>query len=87
MTVVFVFTNFNPAGKLDTEDGNDREALTKLFMRLDANSDGSVNWDEFSSYMLLEGTTQQVSSYATKNAVMFGAPQVGLMHCNDSRLP
>lgn len=29
-------------------------ALGKLFMRIDANSDGTVDWDEFSSYMLLE---------------------------------
>lgn len=29
-------------------------ALRKLFYRIDANSDGTVDWDEFSQYMLLE---------------------------------
>ncbi|KAG2450287.1 hypothetical protein HYH02_004795 [Chlamydomonas schloesseri] len=41
-------------GILQTEDGGDAEALAKLFMRIDANSDGTVDWDEFSTYMLLE---------------------------------
>lgn len=41
-------------GILQTEDGGDARALAKLFMRIDANSDGTVSWDEFSSYMLLE---------------------------------
>eukprot|EP00163_Fabomonas_tropica_P012293 TRINITY_DN23550_c0_g1_i1.p1 TRINITY_DN23550_c0_g1~~TRINITY_DN23550_c0_g1_i1.p1 ORF type:complete len:1206 (+),score=227.35 TRINITY_DN23550_c0_g1_i1:301-3918(+) len=31
----------------------DRE-LTFLFMKIDANSDGTVDWDEFSNFMLLE---------------------------------
>ncbi|EFJ43836.1 hypothetical protein VOLCADRAFT_96020 [Volvox carteri f. nagariensis] len=39
---------------LQTEDGGDAEALAKLFMRIDADSDGTINWDEFSTYMLLE---------------------------------
>lgn len=42
------------AGVLSTEDGGDQLALQKLFMRIDANADGTVDWDEFSSYMLLE---------------------------------
>jgi hypothetical protein len=33
--------------------GNEEE-LRKLFMRIDANSDGTVDWDEFSSFILLE---------------------------------
>ncbi|MEW5310065.1 MAG: hypothetical protein WDW38_001897 [Sanguina aurantia] len=41
-------------GILQTEDGGDGRALSKLFMRIDANCDGTVSWDEFSSYMLLE---------------------------------
>ncbi|KXZ56621.1 hypothetical protein GPECTOR_1g56 [Gonium pectorale] len=41
-------------GILQTEDGGDAEALAKLFMRIDANSDGTIDWDEFSTYMLLE---------------------------------
>ena len=27
--------------------------LTHLFMKIDANSDGSVDWDEFTNYMFL----------------------------------
>jgi len=30
------------------------EQLTHLFMKIDANSDGSVDWDEFTNFMLLE---------------------------------
>mmetsp|Transcript_37768 Transcript_37768/g.61203 ORF Transcript_37768/g.61203 Transcript_37768/m.61203 type:complete len:933 (-) Transcript_37768:1406-4204(-) len=30
------------------------EQLTHLFMKIDANSDGNVDWDEFSTFMLLE---------------------------------
>ncbi|GFR47120.1 hypothetical protein Agub_g8807 [Astrephomene gubernaculifera] len=41
-------------GILQTEDGGDADALAKLFMRIDVNSDGTVDWDEFSTYMLLE---------------------------------
>ncbi|GLI65559.1 hypothetical protein VaNZ11_009122 [Volvox africanus] len=41
-------------GILQTEDGGDAEALAKLFMRIDADSDGTIDWDEFSTYMLLE---------------------------------
>jgi hypothetical protein len=29
-----------------------------LFMKIDANSDGSVDWNEFSNYMLLENQAQ-----------------------------
>jgi Ca2+-binding EF-hand superfamily protein len=39
---------------LHTDDGTDEQALRKLFMRIDANSDGFVTWDEFCTYMLLE---------------------------------
>jgi hypothetical protein len=28
--------------------------MRKLFYRIDANGDGTVDWDEFSLYMLLE---------------------------------
>jgi Ca2+-binding EF-hand superfamily protein len=30
-----------------------KERLVHLFMKIDANSDGSVDWDEFSTYLLL----------------------------------
>lgn len=44
----------NSARRTQTDDGGDSTALCKLFMRIDANSDGTVDWDEFSTYMLLE---------------------------------
>lgn len=42
------------SGILSTEEGSGPEALRRLFMRIDANADGTVDWHEFSSYMLLE---------------------------------
>lgn len=39
---------------LSTKDGSDESAIRKLFMRVDANSDGTVDWDEFVTYMLME---------------------------------
>ena len=30
------------------------EQLTHLFMKIDANSDGTVDWDEFTNHILLE---------------------------------
>mmetsp|Transcript_1517 Transcript_1517/g.3677 ORF Transcript_1517/g.3677 Transcript_1517/m.3677 type:complete len:1120 (-) Transcript_1517:241-3600(-) len=41
-------------GTLQTEDGSDELALKKLFMRIDANSDETIDWDEFSNFMLME---------------------------------
>ena len=32
----------------------DERELEKLFMKVDTNCDGTVDWDEFLSYMLLE---------------------------------
>jgi hypothetical protein len=29
------------------------DQLTTLFMKIDANSDGTVDWDEFSTYMMM----------------------------------
>ncbi len=43
-------------GILTTPEGNDEEALAKLFMRIDANCDSTVDWEEFCSYLLLEST-------------------------------
>lgn len=35
-------------------DESDRETLTSLYMKIDANSDGKVTWKEFLEYMLLQ---------------------------------
>jgi hypothetical protein len=47
-----------PAGLLATDEGDDRAALRRLFLRVDANCDGTVDWDEFSNHMLLEGQAE-----------------------------
>ena len=51
---------------LTTEDGADERALQKLFMRVDVNADGVIDWSEFVGYMLLrkknENAKEDVSS-------------------------
>lgn len=37
--------------------GMDERQLMQLFMKIDADSNGSVEWDEFMNYMLLENQT------------------------------
>jgi EF hand len=36
-------------GKLSSPDGSDQEAMRKLFYRIDANADGTVDWVRFLS--------------------------------------
>eukprot|EP00959_Pyramimonas_sp_CCMP1952_P285008 5958934-Pyramimonas_sp.AAC.1 len=36
-----------------------RDGLRHMFMKIDANGDGSVDWDEFSTYMLLQNQGKQ----------------------------
>lgn len=36
--------------------GNDDRALRRMFHAIDANCDGSVTWEEFNAYLLLEKT-------------------------------
>ena len=38
-------------------DGMNHKQITQLFMKIDANSDGAVDWKEFMNYMLLENET------------------------------
>ena len=35
------------------------EGLRQMFMKIDANADGTVDWDEFSSFMLLQNQGKQ----------------------------
>ncbi|GAQ84591.1 hypothetical protein KFL_001960080 [Klebsormidium nitens] len=46
---VRAFKNIKALGK-----GMDEQQLTHLFMKIDANSDGSVDWVEFTDYLLLQ---------------------------------
>lgn len=41
-------------GVLKTDEGDGPDALRRLFARIDANADGTVDWREFSTYTLLE---------------------------------
>ncbi|KAF6253190.1 WD40-repeat-containing domain protein [Scenedesmus sp. NREL 46B-D3] len=43
-------------GVINAPEGSDDESLRKLFMRIDANCDATVDWNEFSAYLLLEKT-------------------------------
>lgn len=47
----------HPFGGCSIPGGDEEEraeAIERLFMKIDANSDGSITWDEFSTYMMLE---------------------------------
>ena len=44
------------------------EQLVHLFMKIDANSDGSVDWEEFTNYMLLEN--QACADMRESNSVL-----------------
>ena len=46
-----------------------KERLVHLFMKIDANSDGSVDWDEFSTYLLL-GALLSASAAALRYLVV-----------------
>lgn len=60
---------------MQTDDGGDETALGKLFMRIDADSDGIVDWDEFATYMLLESQgSASVRDFA--NSVTLEQPPV-----------
>ncbi len=39
---------------LKTDEGDGPDALRRLFARIDANADGTVDWKEFSTYTMLE---------------------------------
>ena len=62
-------------GVLSTEDGADERALQKLFMRVDVNADGVIDWSEFVGYMLLrkkhENTKGDISSGSVFSTVAF----------------
>ena len=40
----------------------DEDKLENLFMKIDANSDGTVTWEEFSSYMLEAGNVSEMNN-------------------------
>ncbi|WIA32779.1 hypothetical protein OEZ86_005963 [Tetradesmus obliquus] len=60
-------------GVISTPEGSDDEALRKLFMRIDANCDATVGWDELSAYLLLEKTNSSGGAAAQGQAVPDGS--------------
>ena len=50
----------------------DERELEKLFMKVDTNCDGTVDWDEFLSYMLLEYLEKDlIKVYYFKYALLY----------------
>lgn len=42
-------------GSIINRDGSmTQDQIARLFMQIDANSDGGIDWNEFSTYMLME---------------------------------
>lgn len=48
-------------GKVMQASGRQLEGIQieRLFMQIDANSDGGIDWNEFSNYMLMESQANQ----------------------------
>ena len=51
-----------------------REKLALLFMKIDANSDGSVDWDEFINFVLLENKAAANAPDAGSSSFRFALP-------------
>eukprot|EP00960_Hanusia_phi_P037172 752776-Hanusia_phi.AAC.1 len=63
-------------GSILNKDGSlTRDQIRRLFMQIDANSDGVVDWNEFSTYMLMESqmsgalVTEKTSKFFVSDAV------------------
>ena len=47
----------------EEEKANSKRYLTYLFMKIDANSDGTVDWEEFLNFLLLENQGLETSNF------------------------
>eukprot|EP00924_Labyrinthula_sp_SR-Ha-C_P013935 augustus_masked-scaffold_5-processed-gene-18.3-mRNA-1 protein AED:0.11 eAED:0.12 QI:0/-1/0/1/-1/1/1/0/1234 len=54
-----------------------RKELTQLFMKVDANSDGGVDWNEFTNYMFSSNMTNTSSEFS-KHSVLEDEPYITL---------
>lgn len=61
------------------------DQLTHLFMKIDADSDGKVDWEEFTNYMFLD--TQDVKDIQDDNQKTFMLSEEGLQAFNRSNGP
>ena len=59
-----------------------RKELQQMFMKIDANSDGTVDWDEFTNFILLEtvGLSHDEDVYFFKPCEIKHAPRSILTH-------
>ncbi len=60
--VFFLFSQFIEAFGSVVESSGEKiedEQIERLFMQIDANSDGGIDWSEFSDYMLMESQANQ----------------------------
>lgn len=58
--------------------GMTQEALEAQFMKVDSNSDGSVQWDEFSSYILAAGAAADAYSEKSEGGALLDGPEPDL---------
>jgi WD40 repeat protein len=59
-------------------------SLQKLFCRIDANCDGSVNWDEFSLYMLLANQGKAAIAENEQQRELKPPSYISRVHANDA---
>ena len=58
--------------------GMSAEALEAQFMKVDANSDGSVSWDEFSNFILAAGNASDANSSKQEGGALLEGPEPDL---------
>ena len=58
--------------------GMSQEALEAQFMKVDANSDGSVSWDEFSNFILAAGAAADAQSSKQEGGALLEGPEPDL---------
>ena len=58
--------------------GMTEEALEAVFMKVDANSDGSVSWDEFSNYILAAGNASDANASKQEGGALLEGPEPDL---------
>ncbi|EKX47417.1 hypothetical protein GUITHDRAFT_106860 [Guillardia theta CCMP2712] len=59
----------------DVLHGMDPAVLEAQFMKIDANSDGTVSWDEFSSYILALGTASESFAHKFEGGNLLEGPE------------
>lgn len=71
-------------GKIFAKRLNQQE-LTNLFMKIDANSDGTVDWNEFTEYMLLENEGKELVEENSANGFQFNQDDEQVQHLPQHR--